>query len=216
MARPLGLRIKLPSSGGRRRTYLRAVLSLVFVAACTFALPAFAQESVVNLDPAKTTVEFTLDASLHTVHGTFKLKSGAIHFDTASGKASGAIVVDAASGDSGSDGRDKRMHQEILESPKFAEIVFVPTGVRGPIATQGASQVAVAGILKLHGQEHEITLNFSIQPGASGQIQATTQFSVPYVKWGLKNPSTFLLRVKDSVDIDIHTAGQMTPSSGRQ
>src|SRR5450755_896233 len=185
MARPLGIRIKSASSVCRRVVLRRALLPLLFVAICTITLPAFAQESVVNLDPAKTTVEFTLGASLHTVHGTFKLKSGVIHFDPASGKASGAIIVDAASGDSGNDGRDKKMHQEILESPKFTEIIFVPTGVHGAIAPQGASQVAVAGILKLHGQDHEITLNFTVQPGASGQIQATTQFSVPYVKWGL-------------------------------
>jgi hypothetical protein len=66
-----------------------------------FAPRVFAQESVFILDPAKSTVEFTLGASLHTVHGTFKVKSGEIHFDPAKGTASGAIVVDALSGESG-------------------------------------------------------------------------------------------------------------------
>jgi polyisoprenoid-binding protein YceI len=215
MARPLDVRIKSASFLCGRVVLQRALLSLVFTSACTFAQPAFAQESIVSLDPAKTTVEFTLGASLHTVHGAFKLKTGAIHFDPASGNASGAIIVDAASGDSGSDGRDKKMHQEILESPKFTEITFVPTAVHGAIASQGTSQVAVDGILKLHGQDHEVTLNFTVQSGAAGEIQAATKFSVPYVKWGLKNPSTFLLKVNDVVDIDIHTVGQLTPSSSR-
>jgi len=35
---------------------------------------ARAQESAVDLDPAQTTIEFTLDTTLHAVHGTFKLK----------------------------------------------------------------------------------------------------------------------------------------------
>jgi hypothetical protein len=48
-----------------------------------------------------------------------------------------------------------------------------------------------------------------------GQEQATTRFSVPYVKWGLKNPSTFILRVSDSVDIDIRASGQLTSAPSR-
>jgi polyisoprenoid-binding protein YceI len=75
------------------------------------------------------------------------------------------------------------MHQEILESPKFSEIVFVSARIEGTIAPQGTSQVAVSGIMKLHGQDHEITLNFAVQPGTPGQEQATTRFSIPYVKW---------------------------------
>jgi polyisoprenoid-binding protein YceI len=104
------------------------------------------QESVFVLDPSKSSVEFTLGASLHTVHGTFKLKSGEIHFDPAKGTASGAIVVDASSGESSNEGRDKKMHQGILESPKFSKIVFVPARIEGKMAPH---------------QDHAMTLNFS-------------------------------------------------------
>src|ERR1700683_4060962 len=95
--------------------------SCALYAALTFAVfvllgsSASAQESTVKLDPAQTTIEFTLDSTLHTVHGTFKLKSGHISFDTATGKAGGEIIVDATSGDSDNKGRDKKMHHEILE-----------------------------------------------------------------------------------------------------
>ena len=184
-------------------------LAVIYLATIAFAFPAFAQQSVVTLDPAQTTIEFTLGASLHTVHGTFKLRSGLIRFDPASGKASGAVVVAATSGDSGSDGRDKKMHEEILESQKFNEIIFTPSEVHGSIASQGTSQVSVVGMMRLRGQDHPLTLNFSVQSGASCKIQATTKFSVPYVKWGLKDPSTFLLKVSDAVDIDINATGQL-------
>jgi polyisoprenoid-binding protein YceI len=190
-----------------------AFFAAIFIVTLCSAPYTCAQESVFTLDPSKSTVEFTLGASLHTVHGTFKFKSGEIHFDPAKGTASGAIIVDALSGESGNEGRDKKMHQEILETPKFSEIVFVPSRIQGTIAPQGTSQVAVAGVMKLHGKDHEMTLNFAVQPGTHGQAAlATAAFSVPYVKWGLKNPSTFFLRVTDSVDVDVRASGQLAAS----
>jgi len=197
------------------RRFVPRALSLLFVllAASAFSAPAFAQESVFSLDPAQTEIHFTLDTSLHTVQGTFRLKSGEIHFNPASGKASGAIVVDATSGESDNSGRDKKMHKEVLESPKFTEIVFVPSGVQGTISPQGSSQVAVAGVMKLHGQDHEMTLQFTVEPGAAGRLQASTHFSVPYVKWGLKNPGNFMLHADNTVEIDIHASGQLTPGN---
>src|SRR5579862_5164581 len=182
----------------------------IFIVTLFFAPYTHAQESVFTLDPSKSSIEFTLGASLHTVHGTFKLKRGEIHFDPAKGTATGAMVVDALSGESGNEGRDKKMHQEILDSPKFSEIVFIPSRIQGTIAPQGTSQVTVSGVMKLHGQDHDMALTFAVQPGTPGQAHAISKFSVPYVKWGLKNPSTFLLRVTDSVDIDVHASGQLT------
>jgi polyisoprenoid-binding protein YceI len=170
-----------------------------------------AQESVVNLDPAQTHVEFALDSTLHTVHGTFKLKAGQIRFDPATGEASGEIVVDATSGESGNEGRDKKMHKEILESHKFPEVTFKPIRVKGSIAPQGPSQVEVSGVFRLHGQDHDMVLAISVQPTGSGQLQGTTSFAVPYVKWGLKSPNTFLLHASDTVDIEIRTIGQLAP-----
>ena len=193
-----------------------AFFAAIFIVMLCSAPYTCAQESVFTLDPSKSTVEFTLGASLHTVHGTFKLKSGEIHFDSAKGTASGAIVIDALSGESGNEGRDKKMHQDILETPKFSEIVFVPNRIQGAIASQGTSQVAVAGVMKLHGKDHDMTLTFAVQPGTQGKAAlATATFSVPYVKWGLKNPSTFFLRVTDSVDVDVHASGQLSASPSR-
>src|SRR5579862_8613737 len=54
---------------------------LLFFAFC--ALPLAAAESTVELDPARTTISFTLADVLHTVHGTFTLKRGSITFDSA-------------------------------------------------------------------------------------------------------------------------------------
>ena len=163
--------------------------------------------TVFNLDPAQSTIKFTLDTTLHTVEGTFKLKSGQVSFDPATGKASGQITVDATSADTGNKGRDKKMHQEILESQKYPEIILIPQQVKGSVNPQGASQVEVWGVFRIHGQDHDTTLTLSVQPLAGDQIQVSTHFSVPYVQWGMKSPSTFLLRASDTVEIEVHTSG---------
>jgi polyisoprenoid-binding protein YceI len=181
----------------------------LITAAIAIATPAAARDLVFNLDPTQTTVQFTLGATFHTVHGSFKLERGTISFDPETGKASGEVVVDAASGESGSKGRDRRMHEKIIESSRYPEIVFTPDRVEGKVALEGASQVQVHGLFKIHGAEHEIVLPMRVQM-APRQMTATTQFEIPYVKWGMKNPSTLFLRVSDKVDIEIHAVGQIS------
>jgi polyisoprenoid-binding protein YceI len=186
-----------------------ASLLILHVFVLSLAPVLRAQETVVSLDPAQTKVEFSVGSSLHTVHGTFSLKNGQIRFDPASGKASGAIVVDATSGNTENEGRDKKMHQQVLESQKFSDIDFTPTLVTGKVALQGTSQVDVSGVFRLRGQDHELTLTIIVGPSADGQIQVSTKFAVPYIKWGLKNPSNFFLKVDDSVDVEIHAKARL-------
>lgn len=183
--------------------------SLLIVASTLLHLvPTHAQEMVVTLDPARTEIHYTLGALAHTVHGTFKLKSGAIHFDPATGKVSGSVVVDATSGNSGNSGRDSNMHRNVLESQKYPEIVFTPQEVKGTVSAQGPSQLDVSGTFRLHGQDHPMTLPIALQLNGP-EATASTQFSIPYQAWGLKNPSTFILRVKDTVDLDIHAIAHL-------
>lgn len=160
--------------------------------------------SAADLDPAKTEIQFTLHDVLHTVHGTFQLERGSIHVDPDSGNASGEIIVDVASGASGSDARDRRMHKDILESRRYPEATFMPDRVAGKLAPEGQSQIDVHGIFKIHGADHELTLHFQVER-TGGQLIASTHFSIPYVEWGMKDPSNFLLKVDKTVDIDIKT-----------
>jgi hypothetical protein len=68
-----------------------------------------AQKVTVHLDPATTEIHWTLSGSLHTTHGTFRLKSGEITLDPSTGAATGELLVDLASGESGDQSRDAKM-----------------------------------------------------------------------------------------------------------
>jgi polyisoprenoid-binding protein YceI len=182
------------------------------LAAMISAPAARAQETIFQMDPAQTKIMYSLGGTMHTVHGIFALKSSAIRFDPSTGKISGAIVVDAASGESGNSSRDGRMHREILESAKFPEIVFTPLQMTGLVATEGTSKVEVSGRFRLHGQDHDVTLPIEVK--ADGKtLLIKTHIDIPYVGWGLKNPSNFFLRVADKVAIDIEAGGRVQPGA---
>jgi len=170
--------------------------------------PVAAAENAIDLDPGRTAITFTLADVLHTVHGNFKLKRGSLKFDSATGNASGEIVVDVASGDSGNGGRDKRMHKEILESARYPEAVFTADRVSGELAPHGESQLDVHGTFQIHGGSHEMTLHVRADL-KGGEVAASTGFVIPYVQWGMKNPSNFLLRVSDKVEVNIRATGRV-------
>ena len=187
---------------------MRKIALIVFFAAL-LALPGLAEDTTFVLDSAQSRVDFTLGATMHTVHGAFKVKSGSLHFNPATGAAGGELVVDASSGNSGSNARDKRMKRDILETEKYPDIVFRPQRVAGVVPGEGSSQVQLDGVLTLHGQDHPMSLVVPLNITGSN-ASAEVRFVIPYVKWGLKNPSTFLLRVSDKVDIKVQAVGQIT------
>ena len=176
---------------------------------------ATAADFLVELVPETSRISWTLGDVLHTVHGTFQLKCGEIRFDTNNGKASGAVVVDAASGESGNGSRDSRMHKNVLESTKYSEFTFAPDRVEGNLNLSGKSSVKLHGTMKIHGAVHEITApaDVTIQ---DGQLNANIKLDVPYVAWGLKDPSTFLLKVSKSVAVEMQAAGRISESGGVQ
>jgi len=171
--------------------------------------PAAAPTSLVlKLDPAHSSVHWTLPSSLHTVHGTFLLKGGALNVDGASGRAGGEIVVNAKSGESGNDSRDSRMHREILETANYPDAVFHPLRVEGKVSASGPLDVKVRGTLSVHGADHEIAV--LVHAELSGATwKGSANFDVPYVDWGIKNPSNFFLKAGKVVSIEVEMAGSL-------
>ncbi len=162
----------------------------------------------VELDPAQTRIDWKLDG-LHTTHGTFKLKSGELFFNPATGVAEGEILVDATTGESGNADRDKRMHDEVLESNRYPAIFFHPSHVKGEFRQVGGTQQLVGqGTFTIHGADHPLELPLTVQVTGS-TITATTKFTVPYVEWGMKNPSRFIFRISKQVNIEVTAKGSI-------
>lgn len=180
----------------------------LFAVLTLFAVPVFAERIELEINPAATKVKWTLGDVLHTVNGTFKLKKGDVWFDTGSGQAGGLLVIDATSGESGSNARDGRMHKNVLESGRYPEITFVPDRVDGKVAPAGDSVVQLHGMFTIHGGTHEVLMKVKSHIEQQ-KVTAAIAFTVPYVKWGMKDPSNFLLKVKDSVEIGIEAAARV-------
>lgn len=167
---------------------------------------AAGQATKLQLDPQQTTVNFTLADVLHTVHGTFRARPGSLNFDSGSGDLAGEIAVDTRTGQSGNGMRDRKMHREVLESERYPEITFRTDRVYGAVLQQGKSSVRLHGVFTIHGADHELIVPAQVEMFPD-HWTAALHFSIPYVKWGMKNPSTLFLRVSESVDIDVNAAG---------
>jgi len=164
-----------------------------------------------ELDPTQSKVHWTLPSSVHTVHGTFAVVRGMMSLDRESGKAGGEILVNARSGASGNDSRDAKMHKEILETAKYPDVVFRPTQVEGKVTPTGPSDVKVLGTFSVHGADHEIAAMVHAEIEGDNW-KGTAKFDVPYVAWGIKNPSNFLLKADKVVQIEVEMAGRLQPA----
>jgi polyisoprenoid-binding protein YceI len=183
----------------------RVLQTALLVTAFTGLLHA---QSKLSVDPARSEVHFTLPDTLHVVHGTFHMQQAEITFDPATGKTTGIIIVDALSGQSGNSIRDHRMVNEELKAPDFKTITFSPTRFTGTLNSTSDSSLQVHGVFTLLGTPHEI--EFPVQVQINGdQFHAIGSFAIPYVQWGLKDPSTFMIHVNKEVQIDLSLIGTL-------
>ena len=185
-----------------RKTLLIFVLSLLPAAA------ARAEQRVLVLDPAASRVSFTLPATGHEVDGTLGVKSGRIAFDPATGDASGEIAIDLKSAQTGNGSRDKTMHNDVLQTGSFPVAVLRVEKVRGNVPASGTSQVTLDGTLSLHGSDHKVSLPAKVEV-KDGRVKAETRLAIPFVDWGMKDPSVLFLRVDKVVSVKVLAEGRL-------
>lgn len=203
----------LPASKSSAHRTASAPLCLAMMLA--FAATAIAQKPAalidINLEPANTSIHWTLNTSIHgDIHGTFKLKHGAFRIDPASGAASGEIVIDATSGESGDSSRDSHMHSVVLESAKYPTITFRPTHVTGKVDLSAPGTITVDGFLNLHGQDHPMQITVNLHPRDTA-VASQSHFIIPFVAWGLKDPSFMMFRTEKIVTLDVDAIAVPTP-----
>jgi len=200
---------RLFSRDGLNLRLRHTLIGIALTSAFALPLTLSAQEAVFELDPAQTQIQFTLPGVVRAVHGTFKLKSGTIRFNPATGKADGLVTVDMTSEESDNLSLDRKIQGEVLDTRKYPEATFIPTHIDGRLEAEGESALQLSGTFKLRDIEHDF--NLATTATRSGdQLTATTHFLIPYVEWGMRNPGGVLLRVGNQVEINIKTAGRIT------
>jgi polyisoprenoid-binding protein YceI len=195
----------------RRYTTARSVVLATLLCAATAPGEYGAlggRSGSLELEPERSAVRFTLPGRLHDTHGTFRVRTGTMALDAATGDASGLIVVDATSGDTGNPRRDRRMKDDVLETARFPEIRFHPRHVDGHLGADGDFEGTIHGVLMLHGADHPIA---AVARGrvSGSDVHASCRFSIPYVAWGLQDPSVLLLTVAPEVGIDVEAVGHV-------
>jgi polyisoprenoid-binding protein YceI len=182
-----------------------AVLAL----AAILAPAALAQHQTFVVNPDASEIKITLKTTHELVNGTFHVQSGSIEFDRSIPKMSGSVVVLAGSGKTGNGSRDKKMNKDILEVEQHATVSFEPKSCAGIIAPSGDSTIQVTGIFTLLGTPHEITIPILVHL-ESTTAAAKAHFVLPYVQWGLKNPSFLFWKADNDVAIDLSLTGRLS------
>ncbi len=173
---------------------------------------AAGQRQRFQANPSKSQVQFTLEATLHAVHGSFRLGQAEVTFAPDAHTMSGVIAVDAHSGSSGETSRDKKMTQDELKADKYTAVTFVPKSYTGELSLAGDSDITVQGTFTLLGTPHDLSLPMHVHVDHQ-DCTAKGSFPVPFVAWGLKDPSTFLLKVGKEVTINLDLVGTLAPAA---
>ena len=182
---------------------------VVFALAAILAPVALAQHQTFAVNPDASEIKMTLKTTHELVNGTFHIQSGSIEFDRSVSKMSGSVVVMAGSGKTGNDSRDKKMNKDILKVDQYTAIFFAPKSYTGTIAPSGNSTIQVSGVFTLLGTPHDLTIPMQIHiDGSKSTVKG--QFVVPYVQWGLKNPSFLIWKAENDVAIDLSLVGQIS------
>jgi len=180
----------------------------VWAAALCLAPATFGEQMAVDFDPSTTKINWILVGNVHTTHGTFQLKQGHVDVDTANGKVSGELVVDTDTGETGNGPRDKRMKKEVLETDKYPEVRLKVSKLEGYLPKEELSNVRLSGQLTIHGGTHEVSI--PLQMTVSGtEVTGKGKFVLPYVDWGMKDPSNFLFKVNKTVEVELVAAGRV-------
>ena len=182
-----------------------AVVALALI----FAPAALAQHQTFAVNPDASDVKMKLNTTHEVVNGTFHIQSGSIEFDRSNSKMSGSVAVLAGSGKTGNDSRDKKMNKDILKVDQYTTVSFVPKTYTGTIAPSGDSTIQVSGVFTLLGNPHDLTIPMQIHMDGS-KATARAQFVIPYVQWGLKNPSFMFWKAENDVAMDLNLVGQVS------
>lgn len=186
----------------------RTLLALSILAFSVFGgLTPRAEAVRFELDPKKTSITFGFGATLHSVQGFLSVREGRIEL-APDGGATGEIVIDMKSAQTGISRRDRKMHGKILETDRYPDAIFTIDRMDGHVNRVGASEIQLHGTLEIHGSTHRVSVPARLKSDGSA-VSGNATLSIPYVEWGFDDPSFFVLRVDKIVEVNIKVSGTL-------
>jgi polyisoprenoid-binding protein YceI len=162
-----------------------------------------------KIDPAHSTIAFSVRHMLGTAKGRFSKFSGTIVVDRDHlEQSSVTVTIDAASIDTGIAKRDEHLRGELFNVAKYPEITFKSRRVK----QTGANTGEIVGDLTMHGATRAITLNVRLLSNPESSRWHVTTAPLKRSEFGLvfsKSAETVSMIADDvAVEIEIEARRQ--------
>ena len=171
-----------------------SVLWAVLVAAVLPSNGAF------TVDPAASTLRFTVVHKLHRVEGTATSMEGKAIMKE-DGTVLAMVRVPVASLQTGDGNRDEHM-LEALEAGKFPFVVLKGIARLGAERQVPTGPVTLDAEVELHGVKTTAPLPFSLLLQPDGSVRARGSFDVSLDAHGVQRPSLLFVKIDDNCHID--------------
>jgi len=184
--------------------------AVTLLAVALFTIAAWAQGSEWQIDPAHTTVGFSVrHLGISNVHGRFgKVSGSAMIDDNDITKSSVNTTIDVNSIDTGNQNRDSDLKSpNYFDAAQFSTITFKSKSV----SKNGEGKLKVVGDLMIHGVTKEVTLDVEgpsapakMGPNQHRGLAASTSINRKDFGVGAKAPAAMVgEEIKISLDVEL-------------
>ena len=180
-------------------------LAVFFLAAASG--PAASQEFLEQpLTPENTKIGFTLDSTLHVIHGNAPKFQGSLRFPLSPKPEAfhAQVAVPVKEMVTGNDSRDEKMRDYCFEMKKYPEIRFESTGVENlpPALEKGKDfEFTLKGNLSIKDVTQEISIPVRATAKDDG-LHLSGKVMLNYLKdFNIKDPSVLVFRVAKEVEV---------------
>ena len=169
----------------------------------SFSFGAYASDfSVVS---EQSSIRFTSEAPMETVHGQTQNISGTVSVNPPSlAGAKASFLVEADTLKTGNRLRDRNMKDHFLETEKFSQITFSLRGVPGSLSSGHESVLKATGTFTIHGVTKEKNIPLSVlwdEKGGTLHVKASCPLLLS--EFGIERPRILILRLSDTVVVDV-------------
>jgi len=177
---------------------MKKIISAIAIMILSVASLSHADQSL-QLDAAKGEVEFAAKGPLVRVNGKGKGAQGELK--VVDGKASGNLILNLASLDTGIPLRDDHMKNKYLHVTKFPKATLKLKDVVMPKNLKG--KVKFKGVLSLHGVEKAVSGVAKVKGVKKGKVQITADFKIKFSDFNIELPSFKLVSVGEDIKIKV-------------